>query len=50
LNWANARAGTANNVNGVCGLSGLVICNPPTQAQVETIRVKLNELIHVLHR
>jgi hypothetical protein len=46
----NAIAGTANNVNGVSDLSGLVIGNPPTQAQVETIRVKLNELINALYR
>ena len=46
----NAIAGTANTVNGVSDLSGLVISNPPTQAQVETIRVKINELINALHR
>ena len=46
----NAISNTANNVNGVSDLNGLVISNPPTQAQVETIRVKINELIQALYR
>jgi hypothetical protein len=50
LDLDNAIAGTANNVNGVSDLSGLVISNPPTQAQVTELRDKLNELITALHR
>ena len=46
----DAIAGTANNVNGVDDLSGFVISNPPTQAQVVALRDKLNELINALHR
>lgn len=46
----NAISGTANNVNGVSDLSGLILGNPPTQAPVMTIRDKITELIQALYR
>ena len=44
-----AIAGTANSANAV-DASPTVISNPPTQAQVTSIRDKLNELIAALQR
>jgi hypothetical protein len=44
-----AIEGTAQNPTSVSGL-GQVISNPPTQAQVQAIQNKLNELINALAR
>ena len=44
-----AILGTANTANTV-DASPTVISNPPTQAQVTSIRDKLNELINALQR
>ena len=40
---------SANNVNTIQTLT-LTISNPPTQAQVQAVLAKLNELITGLHR
>ena len=42
------NAGSAANCDGVAELS-LTVSNPPTQAQVQAILAKLNELIGGLH-
>ena len=44
-----AIAGTSANSNGV-GTLGLVISDPPTQAEVQAIMDKLDELINALRR
>ena len=41
-------ANAATNILGLTDLSGLTISDPPTQAEVETIRQKINELIGAL--
>ncbi len=40
---------TPRNCDGVAALAG-TIANPPTQAQVQALQNKLNELIAALHR
>jgi len=42
------NAGSAANCDGVAELS-LTVSNPPTQAQVQALLAKLNELIGALH-
>ena len=44
-----AIAGTSSNTNGVATL-GMVVSDPPTQAEVQTIADKLDELINGLRR
>jgi hypothetical protein len=44
-----AIAGTSSNSNGVA-LLGLVVSDPPTQAEVQQIVNKLDELINALRR
>ena len=45
----NAIAGTSSPSNGVA-LLGLAVSDPPTQAEVQLIVNKLDELIHALRR
>ncbi len=45
----DAIAGTAANVNGVSGLA-LTVSDPPTQAEMQAIADKLEELIGLLKR
>ena len=42
-------SGTSNNSNGVAAL-GLAVSDPPTQAQMQAIANKLDELIAALRR
>ena len=42
------NAGSAANCDGVAELN-LTVSNPPTQAQVQALLAKLNELIGALH-
>uniref|UniRef100_UPI00378412C6 hypothetical protein n=1 Tax=Prosthecobacter sp. TaxID=1965333 RepID=UPI00378412C6 len=44
-----ASAGTSSNSNGVA-LLGLAVSDPPTQAEVQQIVNKLDELINALRR
>jgi hypothetical protein len=44
-----AIAGTSSNSNGVA-LLGLLVSDPPTQSEVQTIVSKLDELINALRR
>ena len=44
-----AIAGTSSNTNGV-GTLGMVVSDPPTQGEVQTIADKLDELINGLRR
>ena len=44
-----AIAGTSSNSNGV-GTLGLGVSDPPTQAEVQSIADKLDELINALRR
>jgi hypothetical protein len=46
---ASASAGTSSNSNGVNTL-GLTVSDPPTQAELQQIADKLDELIHALRR
>jgi hypothetical protein len=46
---ASAIAGTSSNSNGVA-LLGLTVSDPPTQAEVQQIADKLDELINALRR
>ena len=46
---ATAIAGTSGNSNGVATL-GLVVSDPPTQAEVQAVANKLDELILALRR
>ena len=46
---ANGIAGTSSNSNAV-GTLGLAVNNPPTQADVQTIADKIDELINALRR
>jgi len=46
----NAVAGTSSNSNGVATLSAPFTNDPPTLADIETLREKLNELIAALRR
>lgn len=41
--------GTSSNTNGVATL-GMAVSDPPTQAEVQTIADKLDELINALRR
>jgi hypothetical protein len=45
-----AIATTSSNTNAVDTLTGLTISDPPTHAEVETIRQKINELITAMRR
>lgn len=47
---SNAIAGTSNNSNGVATLGAPFTNDPPTLADIETLREKLNELITALRR
>lgn len=42
-------AGTSSNSNGV-GTLGMIVSDPPTQSDVQTIADKLDELINALRR
>ena len=44
-----AIAGTSTNSNTV-GTFGMAVSNPPTQAEVQTVADKLDELINALRR
>ena len=45
----SAMASTSANSNGVSTL-GMVVTNPPTQSEVQTLADKLDELITALRR
>jgi hypothetical protein len=47
---SSAIAGTSSNSNGVATLSAPFTNDPPTLADLETVRAKLNELITALRR
>jgi hypothetical protein len=46
----SAIGSTSSNSNLVLDLSALTISDPPTQAQMELMRNKINELISALRR
>jgi hypothetical protein len=46
----SAIAATSSNSNAVADLSGLTVSDPPTQAEVQAIASKLDELITALLR
>jgi hypothetical protein len=46
----SVQSGSANNVNGIEPLDNLVISDPPAQGEVQTLMVKLNDLINGSHR